>query len=190
MTSYYDVLGVSIDADVEEVRRAYYQKAQLLHPDRHAGSADPELRRAEAEMKALNEAWNTLRNAESRRRYDIELGLVDPGREDEEFGGEDLWDEAERRPRPSLFRSTGVRLAIALVIIAGIVSSLIAVLPRPDNHSPRWSTTAITELRSAATNAGMTGQQADCFVEAITRRYRPSDDVDRAAIQQVADACR
>src|SRR5438309_10095330 len=171
MTSYYDVLGVSVDADVEEVRRAYYRKAQLLHPDRHAVSPDPELRRAEVEMKALNEAWNTLRNAESRRRYDIELGLIDPDSRDEELGGEDLWDEAEWQSRPSPFRRTGVRLAIALVIIAGIVSSVIAVLPRPDDHSVRWSTTAITELRSAANRAGMTAQQADCFVEAITRRY-------------------
>jgi hypothetical protein len=81
-------------------------------------------------------------------------------------------------------------LAIALALIAGIVASAIAVLPRPDNHSARWGTTSIAELRSAAVNAGMTAQQADCFVGAITRRYSPSDDVDRAAIQQVADTCR
>jgi hypothetical protein len=36
----------------------------------------------------------------------------------------------------------------------------------------------------------MTAPQADCFVHAITTRYGPSDDVDRAVIQQVADACR
>src|SRR5205814_1030853 len=48
MTSYYDVLGVAADADLEEVRRAYYRKAQRLHPDRYAGAPDPDRRRAEA----------------------------------------------------------------------------------------------------------------------------------------------
>ena len=189
MPSYYDVLGVGVDADFEEVRRAYHRKAQLFHPDRYAGSADPERRRAEDEMKALNEAWNTLRNAEARRRYDIELGLIDDDDEDEGFGDEGVWADAEQ-PRPSLFRSRGVRLAIALVVIAGVVASVIAVLPRPDDHSNRWSATATADLRSAAVKAGMTAPQADCFVHAITSRYGPSDEVDRTVIQQVADACR
>jgi curved DNA-binding protein CbpA len=189
MTSYYDVLGVGVDADSEEVRRAYYRKAQLFHPDRYAGSPDPERQRAEAEMKAVNEAWNTLGNSEARRRYDIELGLIDADGDDEELGDEGLWDDAER-PRPSFFRSRGVRLAVALVVIAGVVASVIAVLPKPDDHSARWSATATADLRSAAIKAGMTPPQADCFVHAITTRYGPSDDVDRAVIQQVADACR
>jgi len=189
VTSYYDVLGVGVDADAEEVRRAYYRKAQLLHPDRYA-ERDPERRRAEAEMKAVNEAWSTLRNSEARRRYDIELGLIDADAEEQELGDEGLWVDAERQPRRSPFRSTGVRLAIALVVIAGVVASAIAMLSQPDNHSARWSATATAELRSAAINAGMTAPQADCFVQAITTRYGPSDEVDRAVIQQVADACR
>ncbi|HEY0399845.1 MAG TPA: J domain-containing protein, partial [Acidimicrobiia bacterium] len=91
MTSYYDVLGVGADADFEELRRAYYRKARLFHPDRYAESPDPERRRAEAEMKALNEAWNTLGNSEARRRYDIELGLIDADDQGEELGDDGLW---------------------------------------------------------------------------------------------------
>jgi curved DNA-binding protein CbpA len=189
MTSYYEVLGVGADADVEEVRRAYYRKAQLVHPDLNAGLPDPERRQAEAEMKVLNEAWNTLGNSEARRRYDIELGLIDADGEDEELGDEGLWVDAEQ-PRPSLFRSRGVRLAIVVVIVAGFLVSAIGVLWPADNHSARWSANATAELRSAAINAGMTAPEADCFVHAIKTRYSPSDDVDRAVIQQVADACR
>jgi hypothetical protein len=189
MPSYYDVLGVRPDADFEEVRRAYYRKAQLFHPDRYAGSPDPERRRVEAEMKALNEAWNTLGNSEARRRYDIELGLIDAVGEDEALGDEGLWVD-EEQPRPSLFRSRGVRWAVALVVIAGFVVSAIGVLLPADNHSARWSATATAELRSAAIEAGMTAPEADCFVHTITTRYGPSDDVDRSVIQQVADACR
>jgi hypothetical protein len=189
MTSYYDVLAVGPDAGFEEVRRAYHRQAQRFHPDRYAESPEEQRRQAEAEMKALNEAWNTLRNSEARRRYDTELGLLDADDEDEAVGEEDLWAEGER-PRPSPLRRTGVRLAIVLMILAGLVASAIAVLPPADDHSARWSATATAELRSAAIAAGMPAPQADCFVRTIATRYRPSDDVDRAVIQQVADDCR
>ena len=187
MTSYYDVLGVGVDAGLDEVRRAYYRKAQVLHPDRYAGSSPEERERAEAEMKALNAAWNTLRNAETRRSYDVELGLVDDDGGHEVLAVEDLWEEEP--PRPSVFRRGAVPLIIVLLLVAGIVASGIAVVFQADNPAPRWSTAGIAELRSAAINAGMTAAQADCFVEAMTTRYGPSDDVDPAVIQGVVDAC-
>ena len=77
MISYYDVVGVAVDADVDEIQRAYHRKAQLLHPDRHATAAEPVQREAESAMKMLNEAWNTLKDPDSRQRYDIENALVD-----------------------------------------------------------------------------------------------------------------
>ena len=199
MTSHYDVLGVGVDADLEEVRRAYYRKARLLHPDHYAGSSPAEQGRAEAEMKAVNAAWNTLRSSEARRRYDIELGLIgsdgedeapeDEAPEDEAPEDEGVW-EAEPQPRQSAFRRGRVPLVIALVLIAGIVASGIAMVSQADNPAPRWSTTAIAELRSAAINTGMTAPQADCFVKAITSRFGPSDNVDWPVIQQYADGCR
>src|SRR5688572_164911 len=113
MTSPYDVLGVGVDADLEEVRRAYYRKAQLLHPDRFTGSSPEEQKRAEAEMKAVNAAWSTLRNAEARHRYDIEAGPLvgddDEGPPDEGRGG------AEPPVPPSVVRRGGVPPLIVLV---------------------------------------------------------------------------
>jgi hypothetical protein len=189
MTSYYDVLGVGVDADLEEVRRAYYQKAQLLHPDRYAGSSPAEQQRAEADMKAVNAAWYTLRNSEARRRYDIELGFIGSDSEDESPDDDALW-EAEPQPPQPVFRRGRVPVVIALVLVAGITASGIAMVFQADNPSPGWSTTATAELRSAAMNTGMTAPQADCFVKAMTSRYRPSDRVDWPVIQQVAAACR
>ena len=196
MTSPYDVLGVGVDADLEEVRRAYYRKAQLLHPDRYTGSSREEQARAEAEMKAVNAAWSTLRNTEARHRYDIEAGLVadddrgaDEAPDDEAPDDEEAW-EPEPPFRPSVFRRGAVPLIIVLVLVAGLVASGIAVVLQADNPSPRWSTAGIAELRSAAIDAGMTAPQADCFVKALTSRYGPSDNVDPAVIQNVADACR
>lgn len=207
MTSYYDVLGVGVDADVEDLRRAYHRKAQVLHPDRYAGAPEPVRRRAEAEMKALNEAWSTLKDPEARRQYDLALDLVGDldaeyaGNEyagDEYFGRGDFPDDEEFEHRVSFFRRTGVRLAIVVLLVAGIVGSLVVAAVsgggggrRPgSDHSGQWSPTAASELRTAAVRAGFTAGEADCFVGYITTRYAPSDDVDTSVVQEAAGACR
>ncbi|HZQ76596.1 MAG TPA: J domain-containing protein [Acidimicrobiia bacterium] len=186
---------MATDADLEEVRRAYLRKAQQLHPDRHAGSTEPERRRAEEEMKTLNEAWATLKSAEARRRYDVELGLVEPDPDDwpDDWSrdGPDFDSEPEPEPaRRSPLRRTGVRLAIVVVLVFGLAGTGVALFPDHRDHSGRWSPTAVEQLRSAAVNAGMSGPQADCFVRTITRRYAPSDAIDRSAVQQTIDGCR
>ncbi|HVE47408.1 MAG TPA: J domain-containing protein [Acidimicrobiales bacterium] len=63
---YYDELGVRPGADPDELRRAYRERARVLHPD---ASGDA------AAMRRLNEAWRVLGSAESRRRYDERMGL-------------------------------------------------------------------------------------------------------------------
>jgi len=192
MASYYDVLGVSVFADVDEVRRAYYRKAQVLHPDRFAAAPEAERRRAEDEMKTVNEAWNTLRNPDTRRRYDAEIGLTGEPGEEEEFAEGVFWEddgEAEMS-RPSLLRRQGVRLAVVAVLVAGLVVSAVAWFAPGGNHRGSWNAEAVDGMRSAAINAGMTSAQADCFVDTITSRYSPSDEIDRSVIQQVADGCR
>jgi curved DNA-binding protein CbpA len=196
MSSYYDVLRVGVDADAEVIRRAYLTRAQLLHPDRYAGAPEQERQRAEAAMKALNEAWNTLKNPEARHRYDVEHGFVGPGPDDEAFWDDEPWDDAPTR-RP-LFRRTGVRLAIVLVLVGGLAGSGVVVFAGRDGGSPpaskrtaaSWSPSDSADLRSAAIRAGFTPTQADCFVDWITSRYRPSDQIDPSVIGRAADACR
>ena len=142
-------------------------------------------------MKALNEAWSTLKSAEARRRYDIELGLVEPGTPED---WPDDWPEAEPEDEPPLRRSplrrTGVRLAIVALLVFGMVGSAVALFSHGSNQSERWSPTAVQELRQAAVDAGMSAPQADCFVRTITERYAPSDDIDRSVVQQAIDGCR
>lgn len=62
---YYDVLGVSKDASQEEIKKAYRKRAMKFHPDRNTD--DP---KAEEKFKQASEAYEVLRNEESRRRYD------------------------------------------------------------------------------------------------------------------------
>ena len=73
MVTHYDVLGVRHDAEPDDIKRAFYERARLYHPDAHAAS--PSTVRAEAErtMQALNSSWSVLRDPVRRRRYDRTL---------------------------------------------------------------------------------------------------------------------
>ena len=62
---YYELLGVSPRATQDEVRKAYLKLAKKYHPDKTGGD-----KAAEEKLKAINEAYDTLKNAEKRREYD------------------------------------------------------------------------------------------------------------------------
>jgi DnaJ-class molecular chaperone len=74
VANYYDVLGVEPSATQDDLRRAYYRRAQLLHPDRHAGAAKDVVAEAERSLRELNEAWSVLRDPQQRHRYDKSIG--------------------------------------------------------------------------------------------------------------------
>ena len=62
---YYDVLGVSRNADETQIKKAYRKLAKKYHPDTNAGDAD-----AEQKFKEVTEAYNVLSDKEKRKMYD------------------------------------------------------------------------------------------------------------------------
>lgn len=62
---YYDVLGVSRDADDAEIKRAFRKLAQRHHPDVDTGDG------ADARFKELNEAYRVLSDRQRRSAYDM-----------------------------------------------------------------------------------------------------------------------
>jgi curved DNA-binding protein len=63
-TDYYEVLGVSHDADQDAIRSAYRKLARKYHPDLNSDED------AEERFKELGEAYEVLSDPEKRERYD------------------------------------------------------------------------------------------------------------------------
>src|SRR5262249_30250878 len=71
---YYTVLGVVRDADAESIRKAFYERAEIMHPDRHYHIVDSDLReKLYLVYKRVSEAYRVLATGDARREYDQQL---------------------------------------------------------------------------------------------------------------------
>lgn len=75
---YYTLLGVAPDATTAAIKRAYRRLAKQHHPDLSPGSRS-------ADFRELQQAYETLADADQRRRYDQRL------REGESDGWRSSW---------------------------------------------------------------------------------------------------
>jgi len=64
--NYYEVLGVSFEADYEEIKKAYYGLAKKFHPDINPSPESLE------KFKEIKKAYEVLGNPNLRISYDIE----------------------------------------------------------------------------------------------------------------------
>ncbi|MFL2800764.1 MAG: molecular chaperone DnaJ [Paracoccaceae bacterium] len=62
---YYETLSVSKDASEADIKKAFRSKAREHHPDKNAGSS-----KAEEEFKAVNEAYEVLKDPNKKAAYD------------------------------------------------------------------------------------------------------------------------
>ena len=70
---YYEILGVSKDANQDELKKSFRSLARKYHPDKNPEDSD-----AEQLFKEVQEAYAVLSNPEQRRQYDM-FGHDSPG---------------------------------------------------------------------------------------------------------------
>ena len=66
MTTYYEILEISREAPLEEIRTAYRRLALKYHPDKNPGD-----KVAEDQFKKISEAYQILADEEKRQLYDL-----------------------------------------------------------------------------------------------------------------------
>ena len=64
---YYALLGLARDASQEEIKRAYFEAARKLHPDRNTVAGETEL------FLGVQQAYEVLSNPKRRQQYDATL---------------------------------------------------------------------------------------------------------------------
>jgi molecular chaperone DnaJ len=119
---YYEVLNVTRQASLEEIKRAYRKLALKFHPDKNPGDAG-----AEEKFKEAAEAYSVLSDSEKRARYDrfghqgINVGGFDPSQFTDFadiigdlFGFGDLFGGASRRRSSRPSRGADVRYDLEL----------------------------------------------------------------------------
>ena len=67
LRDFYDLLGITRDASPEEIRRAFFESAQRLHPDKNKAAGETEL------FLDVKQAYETLSNPNLRAEYDATL---------------------------------------------------------------------------------------------------------------------
>ncbi len=69
---FYALLGVLRDASAEEIKRAYYEAAQRLHPDKNKLAGETEI------FLEVQQAYEVLSNPKRRAQYDATLPKQEP----------------------------------------------------------------------------------------------------------------
>ena len=71
MENYYELLEVNSSASFEEIKSSYRSLCQEYHPDKlPLGTPEKACKHIEEKFKQINEAFSTLSDPESRRKYD------------------------------------------------------------------------------------------------------------------------
>lgn len=102
--NYYEILEVSPQATQDEIHKSYIRLARKYHPDMNPGNSE-----ILKKMQEINNAYEVLGNAESRREYDEKLGYEsskekyakksgEKGKQEEEdrTQAQDIWEEINK----------------------------------------------------------------------------------------------
>jgi len=90
--NYYEMFGVNPQAGSDEIKRAYYSRLKVWHPDKNADR----LAEAEETTKILNQAYDVLKDPERRKQYDRMLRYTDGKDFGKILNEKEFWQKVEK----------------------------------------------------------------------------------------------
>lgn len=73
MKNYYELLSVAVDADGDEIKRAFRREIARYHPDKVSHLGPEFLQIAESRAAELTQAYRMLSDPKARAEYDVQL---------------------------------------------------------------------------------------------------------------------
>ena len=148
----YDVLGVSKEADLEEIRNSYRKLAKRYHPDLNPGNKE-----AEARFKEIASAYDLLSDKDKRARFD--RGELDESGAERPPPSQSWRGFAEVRDKPGHFLTQPVEAGTAPI------TALIHVDSPVDLDLQRMAIAARTamQLRGVAARIGDIARNAEAL---------------------------
>jgi DnaJ family protein B protein 4 len=67
----YNILGVDQTASDDEIKKAYFKKAKICHPDKFQNEPDEIKKQKQLEFQELNKAYEILKDPHKRQQYDM-----------------------------------------------------------------------------------------------------------------------
>lgn len=131
---YYDILGVSRDADASTIKRAFRKLAVKYHPDKNPGD-----KTAEKMYVELNNAYEVLGDNSKRKRYDMygEDGLQGGGQDDD--GDDFFFNPFGRRTRQRERRVPDVNVPLTISLETLYNGGVMEVSHKKRVICTRWS---------------------------------------------------
>lgn len=123
--TFYDTLGVSPTASLQEIKEAYRKRARVAHPDLHRDRNTTMRQLAEEQIRLLNEAYDVLTRGQKRELYDrcLEDGLdfyeVEQYERPESDAEREIREAAERFEQEGLQKSVEDAVAALETLMPG-----------------------------------------------------------------------
>jgi hypothetical protein len=99
---YYGVLGLSRNATAEEIKNAYRELAQLLHPDKHGGS-----KAAEERFKQIQTAYEILSDSAKKSEYDEMTGYSNGDKPQDFWSYQETQESTHKKERQTSAQKEG-----------------------------------------------------------------------------------
>ena len=194
--TYYDRLGVSINASQDDIKSAYRKLAQELHPDKLPGDIPQKMQDiAKKEFNELREAYLVLSNPNARSTYDRRLAeriLAEnriaerAARQQSSRGGGSLLAVSKRWQVSFIAAALGASCAVIALAIVNAISSIDrqaaihSALPNQsvdiaDAHLPEDSLLAPISDDSSENDALLNEESPSIVESAATPEFTPGE---------------